>query len=129
MGIKGHTGYFACRRCCTEGKSVVLQGRVNKKGGPCQKVCYPELDAPARTSQDFKDYYDLIDSDPHVPIQSIGGNSGNENHGSDDFMSDDDDDDEDVARIRKGDPEDKSFWEHHNHPTILTKITFLYFNH
>ncbi|CAN7944463.1 unnamed protein product, partial [Ixodes pacificus] len=43
LGIKGHSGYFSCTRCETEGKFI--NGRM----------CFPQLDAKLRTNQSFRD--------------------------------------------------------------------------
>ena len=117
LGTKGHGGYYACRRCHTKGESVTLAGRVNKKGGACQSVYYPQMDAPERTSDDFTQHFDLVGSDPHVSGRIIS------DIGQDD-ISDNSDEDDDPFIVKRGDVDDTSFWEHHRHPTILTKLKF-----
>jgi len=113
LGTKGHGGYFACRRCHTEGESVTLAGRVTKKGKPCQSVYYPQMDAAERSSDDFKQHFDLVGKDPHVPDWDSYLNE---------VTDDSDDEDDDPFIMKQGDEHDESFWEHHRHPTILTKI-------
>lgn len=43
LGIKGHSGYFSCPKCTTEG---------DYKHG---RMCFPELNAPLRTDSSFRD--------------------------------------------------------------------------
>lgn len=43
-GVKGHTGFNACERCEVKGKSI---------GGT---VCFPELDATARSDGTWASY-------------------------------------------------------------------------
>jgi len=119
LGTKGHGGYYACRRCNTRGESVTLAGRVNKKGNACKSVYYPEMNASERTSDDFKQHYDLVGSDPHVPSWDADLGKKTDADNSDNSMSDDDPDD---PIERRGAEDDESFWEHHRHPTILTKL-------
>jgi len=87
---------------------------VNKKGKACKSVYYPEMDVAERCSDDFKQHFDLVGNDPHVPKwdDDFGENS-------DDSASDDDDD---PFVMKRGAEDDESFWEHHRHPTILTKV-------
>ncbi|KAM7286796.1 uncharacterized protein ISCGN_003897 [Ixodes scapularis] len=42
LGTKGHSGYFSCSKCTTEGEFV--RGRM----------CFPDLDAPLRTNASFR---------------------------------------------------------------------------
>lgn len=42
LGIKGHSGYFSCPKCTTEGDY--------KR----ERVCFPEIDAPLRTDASFR---------------------------------------------------------------------------
>lgn len=41
-GIKGHTGYFSCGKCTTEGSFIN------------NRMCFPEIDCQLRTDDDFK---------------------------------------------------------------------------
>jgi len=47
--IKGHSGYSSCTKCYTEGEYVN------------NRICFPQVDAPRRTNDDFiqkiDDYY------------------------------------------------------------------------
>ncbi|XP_075534449.1 uncharacterized protein LOC142568328 isoform X1 [Dermacentor variabilis] len=55
LGIKGHSGYFSCPKCTTEG---------NHKHG---RMCFPELDAPLRTDASFRN----VDQEDHHIMDTI----------------------------------------------------------
>lgn len=65
LGIKEHTGYFSCRKCCTKGESIIRPGRVSKLENVYRSIYFSELDAPERTSADFSEHFDLFNKDPH----------------------------------------------------------------
>jgi len=50
--IKGHSGYFSCTKCQTEGEYVR------------NRICFPQVDAPLRTDNDF---IEKIDDNYHKP--------------------------------------------------------------
>nr|XP_054920566.1 uncharacterized protein LOC126517391 [Dermacentor andersoni]XP_054920567.1 uncharacterized protein LOC126517391 [Dermacentor andersoni]XP_054920568.1 uncharacterized protein LOC126517391 [Dermacentor andersoni] len=55
LGIKGHSGYFSCSKCTTEG---------NHKHG---RMCFPELDAPLRKEASFHN----VDQEDHHIMDTI----------------------------------------------------------
>jgi len=50
--VKGHSGYFSCTKCQTEGEYVG------------HRICFPQVDAPLRTDNDF---IEKIDDNYHKP--------------------------------------------------------------
>ncbi|XP_065212384.1 uncharacterized protein LOC135849488 isoform X1 [Planococcus citri] len=113
LGVKGHSGYYCCRKCYAAGKSVVVEGRVSKSGRECRVICFPDLDSGNRVSAEFSAHYDLNDRDPHNKYVKHLFNTLCDD--DDAVISDDEEENEDA-----GLPE--AIKEHHMHPTILAKL-------
>ncbi len=125
LGIKGHTGYNCCPRYYTHGCLLKLTGRKRKV------ICYTEINAKLRQSQDFHIYFQFTE-DSHSMVTSISPDENlNDihNHSDEEDNSEGEDDSKEDDCVEEDECEVPTKYRlpnhihgHHIHLTILTKI-------